>query len=258
MKRLFFTVGKKKYPFGCSYCFTEFNDYISPPSIYSVFDGSISIEGIDIIYPACDIEFFCLSNWKEILNNLVKLNKIIVISTKSILNDEDIDFLYEKYKELLSNGGFLKIGISITTKFRVNEIEPKTPCYVGRLETAKKIFYKKIPVCLIMKPLLVEIENEELGSILSDFQDIANIILIGDEYIDSILPRNPDLFNKNNIETFKKNVNWKFGSENWKARKSKKQIQYLLEVSYNYTLPIAISDVDAVQFLIKKYKGGEG
>lgn len=253
MKRYFFTVGRKKCPFGCTYCFTEFNNYIRPPSIYSLLDGSILIDDIDIIYPACDIDFFALKNWREILQSLVKYKKTIVISTKATLTNDDVSFIFKIYQQLLSCGGFLKIGISITTKFSVENIEPKTPSYDNRLSSAKRLYYTGVPICLIMKPLLVEIGDGELNSIIDDFHSISNILLTGDEYLDSESPRAIEYIDSENVIIESKLVNWKEDKAEWNARKNTLQINKLLTIANKYNLATASTDVEAVVYLREKY-----
>jgi len=253
MNRFFFTVGQKKCPFGCIYCFTEFEDYVRPPSIYSLLNNEIIIDNIDIIYPACDIDFFCLSNWRDILNKISSYNKTIAISTKAKLKKDDIQFIYKIYKKIIANGGFLKIGISITTKYKDFKIEPKTPSYSERLKVIKELSEIGVPVCLIMKPLLVDIRTNELNSIVKDFHKFCNIILIGDEYVNMDSPRQISFPDSDTYETVRRKVNWKFNNDDWLARINTLQQNNLKKISFKYNLPIVDNDVDVIKYLKNKY-----
>lgn len=135
----------------------------------------------------------------------------------------------------------------------MENIEPKTPSYNDRLTTAKDLYYTGIPICLIMKPLLVEISNEELNSIIDDFHSISNILLTGDEYLDSESPRAIEYIDSENIIIESKLVNWKEDKAEWNARKNTLQINKLLAIANKYNLATASTDVEAVVYLREKY-----
>ena len=57
-------------PFGCAYCFAKFPEYEHQVSLESVLDRPADISEFDLVYPACDTDFFVLKDWDRLLPRL--------------------------------------------------------------------------------------------------------------------------------------------------------------------------------------------
>lgn len=126
-----------------------------------------------------------MEGWQEILDRLCKLPIVISISTKAKLSTDDVHKIDKSYRTAIKSGGFLKIGISISTKHSVITIEPKTPLYEHRLSSASLLSSAHVPCCLILKPLHYNIPAAEYIEIICDFSSFTSTILTGDLYLDN-------------------------------------------------------------------------
>lgn len=133
-------------------------------------------------------------------------NLIVSFSTKQSLSDEILAYLKSIHEKLQENGGFLKLGVSITTKSMLEEIEPNTASYQERIEMLKRVVSMKIPSAVILKPILPFISIEEYWSIIDD-TDFVGKYLTGSLYV------HPDtdffkLYIANKYAAEIKKVNW--------------------------------------------------
>lgn len=167
MERVLYSL-KTKCPGGCQYCFAKWNEYaphFSSPS------SEFQINRIQkhIVYPCCDGDFITCDSFFDIIGELsTKKNLIISISTKQLLSKDTLKILKDINENLRINGGFLKLGVSLTTKSMIKEIEPGTTSYQERIETLVHIIDSEIPVAVTIKPILPFIPLEEYQEIVDD------------------------------------------------------------------------------------------
>lgn len=193
-------------PGGCKYCFAQWG---SQAPDFPLIGAEFTIHRTQkhIVYPCCDGDFVPNSTIFESLEKLSgQPNLVVSISTKQLLSDEILSFLSRIHEKLKVNAGFLKIGVSITTKSMVEEIEPNTASYRERIEMLKRIVSTKIPSAVILKPILPFISIEEYWSIIDD-TDFVGKYLTGSLYVHP----NTDFFRlyiANKYAAEIKKVNW--------------------------------------------------
>ena len=153
---------------GCQYCFAQWNEYaprFQPPSSELLINRTKK----HVIYPCCDGDFVVCDSFFESMEQLsMRRNIIISISTKQSLSDDALASLKHIHKNLQINGGFLKVGISITTKSMIKTIEPGTSSYQKRIETLNRLATSGIPTAVTIKPMLPFISLEEYRNIIDD------------------------------------------------------------------------------------------
>lgn len=241
--RIFLSPRGVKCPFGCTYCFTNFSQYKPQQYLEDFLDGKIGYQPGDILYPACDVEFFRMEGWQEILREICTLPIVVSISTKAMLSLDDVHEIKKSSEAANKSGGFLKVGISISTKYSVKELEPRTPLYAHRLASASLLSNAHIPCCLILKPLHYNIPSEEYFEIIRDFSLFTSTILTGDLYLDDR--------NKNSIDTNTKSrkVSWIKHDNTWNYICMEKKISELEQFIKSRQLTCCHSDEEAIQSL---------
>ena len=241
--RIFLSPKGVKCPFGCSYCFANFSQYEPQQYLDDFLDGKINYQPGDIIYPACDVEFFRMEGWQEILEKLCKLPIVISISTKAKLSIDDAYKIEKSYRSAIKCGGFLKVGISISTKYSVMTIEPRTPLYAHRLSSASLLSSANVPCCLILKPLHYNISTAEYFEIICDFSSFTSTILTGDLYLDD---GDEDEVTKNSKT---RKVSWIRQENKWNFICMKKKISELEDFIKSRQLTCCHSDEEAIRSL---------
>ena len=88
MRRILLTLPEARCPFGCQYCFAEFSQYERPISFTDIEHSPELLEGIDVVYPACDVDLFATNKPLEILRRAAALGPSISVSTKAALSDQ--------------------------------------------------------------------------------------------------------------------------------------------------------------------------
>lgn len=168
---------------GCKYCFAKWNDiYVGQPSL----ETAIIDDNFTILYPCCDGEFFdqheIISAVKEVSNTAKKV--YISVSTKRKLQRSELNNILSLNQWLTETGkGFVKFSVSISTKSKLNEIEPSTMTYNERLLLAEKLKLSEIWSSLTLKPILPFITVQEYIEIIRDFKPYVNDIAIGGLYV---------------------------------------------------------------------------
>lgn len=170
---------QKVCTFKCAYCFTRRNDY----RYRSLFPVGKAKHTADILYPLCDVEMNLKEN-VELLNELCKEGKIISISTKSIISAQELEELVLINNFLRKRGAFLKIGIPITSKSKLSEIERGAAEYQERMNNLQKLRMAGIPSSLVIKPVLPFVPISEYEEIIDAAIGYTQHFLLGGLYVD--------------------------------------------------------------------------
>ncbi|MEO1128324.1 MAG: hypothetical protein AAFX05_01300 [Planctomycetota bacterium] len=189
MKRLLLSMNSSGCPFGCTYCFADFDQYSGVPTLTDLDTDPSLLDDVDVLYPACDTDLFAARHWKEHLASACQLGRVISVSTKAPLSERTIDFLEECHAALMEQGAFLKVSVSMSTRDRIPELEPRTASYEARLHVMAQLTERSVPTSLVLKPLLADVPDAEYELILSEARSHADLVLFGDEYLDSQSPR---------------------------------------------------------------------
>lgn len=173
---------------GCFYCFAKTDDYVntSHPLFQKKFlERFIKDEVINIVYPFCntDINFISIKELEEIFSTMLSVahnrTLIVSISTKYLLDSEKICLLSDFNRELLvKSTGFLKVSVSLTNKYSIEEYEPMTSNFHDRVKCASNLKEHGIPTFLLLKPLLPMISVKEYIEILEDFLSVTDAYLV--------------------------------------------------------------------------------
>ena len=230
---------------GCKYCFASWKDiYDGQPSIQT---ASLDNEST-LLYPCCDGELF---DQTDIINCIKKLSsrskKIYVsISTKRRLTVEEIDYLVALDKYLKENNqGFLKFSISVTTKSRIGEIEPRSASYEERLLVVEQLKNAGILTSLNIKPILPFISEQEYFEILKDFSKYTNHIMLGGLYVNpssSFYQR----YIKGKFDCTKRKVRWLDNHPEWYYVEDKLKTQKITEYAIELGMQVYQSDEDFI------------
>lgn len=184
-RRLLLTVGRKRCPFRCRYCFADFSQYDRPPTIDDVEADPELLTGVDVVYPACDVELFALRGWRNVLARAASLQRHVSISTKASLSESDVRDVALVSAQLRDAGLLLKVGISFSTRDRIDVIEPRAPSYGARLATLRALHAHGVATALVLRPLLVDVPTDEYLGILGDARPMTRVLLTGPEHLDS-------------------------------------------------------------------------
>src|SRR5262249_48347359 len=152
---------------GCLYCFAKFDQYVSPTS----YSPSASDDG-SILYPSCDSEFFGDGPARDALKQAVydtDRHILVSISIKSRLSPTQArEFAAINAKRDEERRGLVKCSVSVTTKYHVDEFEPKAASYEQRLHGLKQLAEAGVPCSVNLKPVLPCIDLDEYREIVDD------------------------------------------------------------------------------------------
>ena len=128
---------------------------------------------------------------------------VISLSTKLGLDDRARAYV----RELLRLGFNVKVSVSFTTKYRLDELEPSTLSYQDRLTALADFAQASLPTSVVMKPLLPFIDLNEYCEIVDDTIALTKLYMIGDLYVNE-----NDAFYRDYIQnrypTVPKRVGW--------------------------------------------------
>lgn len=253
LRRIFLSSDDPTCRFGCVYCFTRFSQY-NKGTFGTIEKSAPPLSQQSIIYPACDYDLFTRDNPLEKLAPLVDNSNYISLSTKAHLPDQTILGLKKLHSRQATHSGLLKIGISITTKFRINEIEKGAASYEERVSNATRLKAIGVPVALILKPLLSRISLDEYKSIIKDFSSHVDAVVLGSEYINE-----RTLNSREDTLITRHMVHWLPGTPRWPSVNMSHYIRALEVFCRNINTPCFTSDRDAITHLAHAHtrEGGE-
>jgi hypothetical protein len=252
LRRLLLQLDSQPCPFGCTYCFASFEQYERPD--HTLADVEISpelLDGIDVIYPACDTEFFARADWRVVLERSALLGRSISISTKAGLSAPVVNAVAEVSQRLANAGRVLKIGVSVATKSLVAELEPRTPSYAARLKTAERLAAAGIPTALVLRPLLPEIPLAEYEEVMEDFGHVTPIVLVGDEWLGRDARPTISAIS-GEIRVARKAVNWLAEAPLWRQRSIDGRVAHLRGIGAQRGLSVVQTDLDVMAFWLSR------
>jgi len=179
-------------PLDCVYCFSKELNREPQKDIVYLNEEQLKLlknlpEMIDLVMLGCDTEFF---NSKikplETLRKLIFLNKDIAIVTKKFLSAHTIEELKKINNEMIKNGNFLTISITLSSIESAKDWEPSVPTPHQRIETLKKLFESGIKTLVAIRPLIPTLENKELDKIVELTKDYSYGYYSGPLYVKSL------------------------------------------------------------------------
>jgi hypothetical protein len=240
VRRLLLTLAGRHCPFGCSYCFAAFRAYSRPVTFESVERDRSQLEGIDVIYPACDVDLFAYSDAIEILERAALLGCSISVSTKAALTEERVERIASIATRMRAQGHVLKIGSSFSTKRGIHDTEPRTATYDSRMLTLQLLNQYRVTTSIVLKPVRVEIPAREYCEIVRDAERFTRLVLIGEEYLD------PDASTNLIAET--RIVGWASGQPTWPVKGAADHLRGIADYARSLGLECFFSDLELMDF----------
>lgn len=185
LNRLMLAIDGEPCRFGCTYCFAQFAQYEQPRTLREIEARPELVDHIDVIYPACDTDLFARRDYEDVLERVTNLRKSISISTKASVGRRAISALQTASNALSRFGAVIKVGVSISTKYSIPEIEPRTPGYRSRVSSLARLRDAGLPNSLVLRPLLADVSDREYEEVLHDCAGVTERVLLGDEWLDA-------------------------------------------------------------------------
>jgi DNA repair photolyase len=244
MNRLLLTVGQKKCPFGCAYCFADFTQYQAPHSLDEAVRGELDLTDIDVIYPACDVDLFALQkHWKMVLEKAAELGRSISVSTKAALTRAQIDGISCLAEAGRASGCVIKVSASASTMYSCAELEPRAAGWDERLENLARLFDAGVTSCLVLKPVLAEVPTAEYREMLTQAAAVTAAVVLGDEYVDDDQRRRRPSSAGAADQLSSRQVGWIDGNPHWLVRDSRTRLELLGEHARTVGLMPYFSDL---------------
>lgn len=254
LKRLLFSIDARRCPFGCTYCFARFDSY-SPTLTLNEVENDLSIlEGVDIVYPACDSDLFGRKDYAQVLHRSAALRRSISLSTKALLRDEHLQGLNET-KMKLPETAALKVGISISLKHQIAMTEPRASAYAERIASLKRLRRYRIENCLVLRPLLPDVTRDEYYEILDDAEGSTDRVLLGDEWLEG--EPTPEELASDGRELRHEAVSWLQGSPLWPKRVDHELHAAVAAYARDLGYRVFESDLDVMADVLASAKDGE-
>jgi hypothetical protein len=252
--RLLLSLASEPCPFGCTYCFADFSQYAPGPTLDDVETNPCLLDGVQVIYPACDTDLFVRRDAAEVLIRTAALHRSISISTKARLRPTHIALLQRLNRELCEFGHLLKVGVSFSNRSRVSEIEPRTPTYARRLETLSRLQHAGIPTIAVIRPLLADIDDTEYEALIADVAPFVLGVLMGDEYLDAQESRRraPRHIATGPTGVRARTVNWLANPTVWPVRETPGRIGRLSTYASSLGLWAYTSDLQVMDNLMRQ------
>ena len=233
-------------PSNCLYCFAKWSNYNCQPSLRDWRNQAMC----SVVCPCCDGDFESNS---EILPQLWKMARelsllYVSISTKHTVNDNILAKYEELNKALIDSGkGFVKISVSVTTKYRIQELEQNTDTYDERRKFFSYLRSLGFATSVIIKPVLPFIDYSEYKEIVDDFSD-CQYFLSGNLYVNEstefyrrYIENQYDL-DERQVSWLDEQPFWKYVIQTKKLKKISKYIQSLNKFVFN-------NDIDLVEHI---------
>ena len=256
LSRMLLSIDSDPCPFGCTYCFAQFDQYVPPTSLDELEANPERCTSVDILYPACDSDLFARSDFDSILERVAKFGKSVSVSTKAQIGNRAVSALQELRSALASSSAVIKVGISISTKYSVSSIEPRTPGYDARLRSLARLRQEDIPSALILRPLLSDVSDAEYEEILTDCSELTNRVLVGDEWLDQGNRFREARSLAGSSVISQAVVNWLPTKPEWSRRSSPGRVDKIRSVAERLGLALFESDVELMHDVLNRGRKG--
>ena len=236
---------------GCKYCFAKWNDiYKGQPLLKTAsFDA-----GYTILYPCCDGELFEQQGIIDDIKNVSKTaDKIFVsVSTKRKLSVEEFEDILSLNQWLSENKkGFVKFSVSVSTKSRLDEIEPGTMSYEERLLLAEKLKGAGVCSSLTLKPILPFVSTAEYIEIIRDFCPYIEHITVGGLYVNPASEFYREYI-EDKYECTKRKVSWLNNEPEWYYIEYSEKIDKIREYALQKNIQVHDSDEELIKSIINR------
>lgn len=211
MKRLMYS-GKKKCKANCLYCFAKWDtEDVAFKDFNSALNGGYEDS---VIYPCCNAEYVDQEDDLNMLERIASNHTAISISTKHRIGLPALRQLKRMDEQFRASGkGFIKYSVSLTNKYRIDELEAGTASYDQRIELLHDIYDIGLSTSIIVKPILPFIGVDEYKEIVDDTLFVGKYLL-GDLYVKEGTPFF-EKYIKNKYVTSKRNVGWIENHPTW-------------------------------------------
>jgi DNA repair photolyase len=257
-KRVLATVGEKKCPLGCIYCFVENPDYpdfprIDTPQAQDIIEKTA--KEVDVIQPACDVELLLLPNALQILEELSKYGKSISFATKANVNERTAELLAGIHNKLVKVNAILQIAVSLTRLVHWQDVERFTVSPELRIKSLKTLYGYGIPTTVAIKPLLPFVPSNEICDIVSMTQKYCHGYLTGPTYLTPALKEYMHKINYRFEDLIQiRRTPWMIGSPSLETISSPHLERALTLKSSSFNLPVFTDNISATLTLSQKYK----
>lgn len=232
----------------CSYCFAKWKTYNPPQKAYFLGDP----KSTSVVYPCCDSD---ISQNAKIISDLWSIAKnskeiFFSVSVKRSIDNDVLDLYKELDKYLQAEKkGFVKISISLTTKYRIDELEPNTMSYEERKKLFVHLHSIGFHTAVVFKPILPFIPLDEYREIIDEFS-ICKFYLLGDLYVNEETD-----FYKKYIEgqygVKSRSVSWLEDRPLWYHVDQEERINLIEAYLKNKHKNVFYSDVDLIDYMSK-------
>lgn len=246
--RLLFTIDRRRCPFGCEYCFASFDDPAILPTLSEIEANPHRASGTDFIYPGCDVEIFARNDWNQVLRRSAALHRSMSLATKAKLTESQIRTLAELAHDYSMCGLFIKLGVSVSTKYALATIEPRTATYEERLDNARRLVGSGVHAALLLRPLLPQVNADEYDEILYDFRPYTDVLLVGELWLSA----STSAVDGENCR--KHPVGWLSSEITWIKRHAPELVEHVLTSASAYKYDAFTSDLDLMSHVASRYR----
>ena len=247
LSRMLLSIDGQPCPFGCTYCFANFSQYVAPRTLGEIEAQPTLAESVDVLYPACDVDLLARPDLDDVLRRVARFGKSVSISTKASVGTRALRSLQWLQGELAVQGSVLKVSVSVSTKFRFLEVEPRTPGYESRVRSLRALKDAGIPNSLVFRPLLADVSDREYEEILRDCEGLTSRLLVGDEWLDS----GPKARSAAGIDARPllslRVVNWAAEEPTWTQRAIPGRVEHLKSYAGRFGFSLFESDLDLMR-----------
>jgi hypothetical protein len=243
MSRLLLTVDSKRCPFRCSYCFSRFSQFQGVISLETVEETPELLRGVDVLYPACDVDLFARKDAVSVLERVALLGCSISVSTKASLSEIVVSEILRVHRQLHAVGLVLKTSISFSNRDSIPAFEPGTADYKRRLENLRLLSSARVPRSITIKPILSSCSAEEYGKLLADCAPFINSATIGEEYRDVVD------FGTPGSSLTARSVQWLPRAPIWPVVEQPEKMLIIADLAKSVGIQVFTSDYDLVQSL---------
>lgn len=154
-------------------------------------------EEVKLIMLGCDTEFFQNKNQAiKILRELSGFGRDISMVTKIPISEAMVSEIREIYSDMKAKNRILSISVSLPciSEPMLAKYEPKVPASHRRIEALKNIAEAGIPAMVAIRPLLPDISDQELKSIIDLTKNYvvgyySGPLYLNDDRIEKLLPK---------------------------------------------------------------------